>query len=58
MKTKGQYSIERLVHFQCGACFKYWAVGDPEARSVWFCTWCGVEQSFEGTEQWVKRDPS
>lgn len=37
-----KYSIERLVHFQCDECHKWWSVGDPEeGKEEWWCPWCG-----------------
>jgi len=34
--------VERLVHFSCSACKKWWSIGDaPEDKKEWFCPWCG-----------------
>lgn len=37
------YSIEKLVHFNCDGCNKWWSVGDApiETKKVWTCPWCG-----------------
>lgn len=44
----GKYSVERLVHFQCESCRKWWSIGDadPEKRD-WFCPWCGKRQGVK-----------
>lgn len=42
---QGQQSIERLVHFQCGACQR-WSVGDAPERPYWYCPWCGTKQTM------------
>ena len=43
------YSIEKIVHFRCNNCDKWWSVGDApiEETSGWYCTWCGVFQKPE-----------
>jgi len=46
-KIVGQQSTERLSHFVCGQCRKYWAIGDaPSTRRKWFCPWCGAKQEM------------
>ena len=51
----GKTSIERLHHFQCYKCHKWWSIGDAcielyntERRLIterdWFCPWCGIKQ--------------
>lgn len=62
-------SIEKLSHFECASCQKWWSVGDaPEDKKTWYCAWCGhsnteeesppkpEEQSFNyfGTEEALK----
>lgn len=43
----GKASLEKLVHFQCGQCQKWWSVGDaPADKTVWFCPWCGQKQTI------------
>lgn len=42
-EKKGQYSVERLVHFICPSCKKWWSISDPpKGRSGWSCPWCGL----------------
>lgn len=44
---QGKASIERLVHFNCAACLKWWSVGDaPTHKTDWFCPWCGQPQQI------------
>lgn len=39
-------SIEKLSHFRCSKCDKWFSIGDaPEHRQKWFCPWCGNEES-------------
>lgn len=45
---QGKSSTELLVHFNCGACQKWWSVGDaPPDKKNWFCPWCGTEQKIQ-----------
>jgi transcription elongation factor Elf1 len=48
MKTKNQkvkVCVEKLSHFNCAYCGKWWTVGDtPKSKKKWFCSWCGKEQ--------------
>ena len=44
---QGKISIEKLSHFQCGECNKWWSIGDATKQTKWFCPWCGKEQVFE-----------
>ncbi|HXK38005.1 MAG TPA: hypothetical protein VJ579_02975 [Candidatus Paceibacterota bacterium] len=42
--TKHVRSIEKLHHFSCGACNKWWSIGDaPQAPRAWYCPWCGTK---------------
>ena len=42
--TKHKISVERLVHFQCSDCTKWWTIGDaPKTKKEWYCPWCGVK---------------
>jgi len=34
-------SLERLFHFRCGSCQKWWSIGDAPKREYWYCPWCG-----------------
>lgn len=40
-------SVERLVHFECGKCRKWWTIGDAPDRADWYCPWCGAYQKVE-----------
>jgi rRNA maturation endonuclease Nob1 len=40
-------SIERLVHFCCTVCSKWWSIADAPDRDHWFCPWCGVKLEAE-----------
>lgn len=43
---QGTSSLELLVHFNCGACGKWWSVGDaPPDKTLWYCPWCGQMQT-------------
>lgn len=47
---KGTVSLEKMFHFRCSACSRWWSIadapGDPAQRN-WFCPWCGVEQGVD-----------
>ena len=45
-KTMGTKSTEKLVHFRCRSCAKWWTIADAPARDEWHCPWCGNKQSF------------
>lgn len=39
---KNKIYIEKLAHFSCVKCKKWWTVGDaPVSKKKWFCPWCG-----------------
>ncbi len=41
-RIKAKRAEERLTHFACGACGKWWTIGDaPKQRTRWYCPWCG-----------------
>lgn len=41
-------SIEKISHFRCQICDKWWSVGDaPIQKKLWFCPWCGAEQTYK-----------
>jgi hypothetical protein len=44
--ANGTRSVEQLQHFQCGACQKWWTIGDAPPRPNWYCPWCGRENRF------------
>lgn len=47
VRDGGSRSIERISHFRCGSCKKWWSVGDaPQEKNDWFCTWCGERQEL------------
>ena len=43
-------SLEKLVHFQCDHCQKWWSIGDApiEEKKEWFCPWCGEKNHVHG----------
>ena len=46
-ESKAKLSEERLHHFSCGSCEKWWTIGDaPANKNEWFCPWCGTKQDF------------
>ncbi len=45
-KVIGSKSMEKLVHFQCGSCKKWWTIADAPTREEWYCPWCATKQSF------------
>lgn len=45
------YSIERLAHYLCGACKRWWSIGDgPEAGPL-RCPWCGAEGQVQRIDE-------
>ncbi|QQR82580.1 hypothetical protein IPJ70_00485 [Candidatus Campbellbacteria bacterium] len=47
-QQSGFRSVERLSHFRCGACNKWWSIGDaPLGKKEWHCPWCGERQVME-----------
>jgi len=47
VKIKGEISVEKLNHFRCGVCCKWWSIGDAPKRKEWHCPWCGTKQNFK-----------
>ena len=46
--ARGKRTTERLSHFSCGVCKKWWSIGDaPMAKKQWFCAWCGKPQQYK-----------
>jgi hypothetical protein len=44
----GTEIAERLAHFSCGNCRKWWTIGDaPADKKIWHCPWCGTLQYFK-----------
>jgi predicted RNA-binding Zn-ribbon protein involved in translation (DUF1610 family) len=52
MEDKGSLSLEKIFHFRCASCGRWWSIadapGNPSER-MWFCPWCGKEQSLTDT---------
>ncbi len=46
-KQKHFVSIEKLSHFRCGSCDKWWSIGDFDKTKIkeLFCPWCGLKSS-------------
>lgn len=42
-------SLEKLIHFQCDHCQKWWSIGDApiEEKKEWFCPWCGEKNKVD-----------
>ena len=39
-----RYSVELLVHFQCGECKQWWTIGDwDKTKEELFCPACGTK---------------
>ena len=48
----GTKSLERLSHFNCGYCRKWFSIADaPSERNLWHCPWCGAQQAFGEVEE-------
>lgn len=35
------YSVERLIHYQCGKCSAWWSIGDGPTDEELTCVKCG-----------------
>lgn len=46
MSDDGMVSFERMYHFRCIGCDRWWSIADaPEPLSrEWYCPWCGKLQ--------------
>lgn len=45
---KNEIFIEKLAHFNCQKCKKWWTVGDASiSKKKWFCPWCGILNKYE-----------
>ncbi len=41
-------SVEKLNHFRCIDCNKWWSIGDaPIEKTEWFCPWCGKKGEYQ-----------
>ena len=46
--TKNKRVIEKLHHFICGECKKWWSIGDaPAKKNLWYCPWCGIVNEYK-----------
>jgi rubrerythrin len=50
-KKEGMYSVEKLHHFRCVKCNKWWSIGDPKiagwvTKRELFCPLCGHKQKM------------
>ncbi len=46
--NKRERTIEKINHFSCGKCKKWWSVGDaPSKKKKWFCPWCGMMNEYK-----------
>ena len=45
---KNRRHIEKLHHFNCNYCKKWWSIGDaPEDIKLWYCPWCGKKNEYK-----------
>jgi len=45
---KPKRTVEKINHFSCAKCGKWWSVGDaPEKKKKWFCPWCGMLNEYK-----------
>jgi rRNA maturation endonuclease Nob1 len=48
MSEEGTVSLEKMYHFRCVACTRWWSIADapgtPTERE-WYCPWCGLKQA-------------
>jgi rubrerythrin len=52
MNKAAKRTIEKLNHFSCGTCGKWWTVGDaPLSKKEWHCPWCGRINDYEKNKQ-------
>jgi hypothetical protein len=49
-RCKHKVSIEKLSHYQCKYCEKWWSIGDAPENRAWFCPWCGIRLEAEEKE--------
>lgn len=47
---KAIVSTEKLIHFQCGLCKKWWTIADALLPSQYYCPWCGEYQMCKEEE--------
>ncbi len=49
MKDEGNVSLEKMYHFRCVSCERWWSIADAPgspAERAWWCPWCGTSQRF------------
>jgi ribosomal protein L37AE/L43A len=51
IKNKGSIFVEKLSHFRCLKCDKWWSIGDAPKKVIWYCPWCGLKQNFQNNEK-------
>jgi len=45
---KNKRTVEKIHHFNCDKCKKWWSVADaPVKKKKWFCTWCGILNEYK-----------
>lgn len=49
-QPKHSYSIERLHHFNCSHCSKWWAIGDYETTHTLTCPYCATTSELKELE--------
>jgi len=49
MKKRGSVSLEKMYHFRCGKCDRWWSIPDCPVKDFpeMFCPWCGLKQKFD-----------
>ena len=54
---KHRVSVERLSHFSCGHCGKWWSIGDwLQDRELVACPWCGIAAPVETVTDVVREE--
>lgn len=44
---RGKFSMEILVHYQCGECCAWWTIGDGDPNGHYTCPLCSTAQGFD-----------
>lgn len=39
--------IEKLSHYTCTSCEKWFSISDAPDREIWYCPWCGLAMTVE-----------
>lgn len=45
------YSVEKLIHYSCGNCLKWWSIGDGPINAELICPNCGFKANIIEVEQ-------